>query len=269
MRPGSLDGKIAIVTGGAQILGAAVVTSLHEAGASVVVADINAADGERVAERLGDGVVFVETDITDDAQLDALVATTVERFGGIDILVNGAATYLDSLLDTTRADWLEALNVNLVSGVLLTARVAPHMEARGGGSVINFASVAGKRAGTRSFVYGATKAANLGVTRNEAVHLAAKKIRVNSVSPGWTWSTPVVNMTGGDRELVDRVAGSFHLPGRIGDAEEVGAVVAFLASDDASFVTGADIAVDGGLTAMGPEGLGQSLTPLLERMEEH
>ncbi len=193
----------------------------------------------------------------------------MERFGGVDILVNAAATYLDSLLETTRDDWHSALDVNLVSGVLLTARVADHMERRGGGSVVNFASVAGKRASTRSFVYGATKAANLGVTRNEAVHLAPKKIRVNSVSPGWTWSTPVVNMVGDDRALVDATAGSFHLPGRIGNAEEVGAVVAFLASDDASFITGTDIAVDGGLTAMGPEGFGGALAPLLERMEEH
>ena len=171
---------------------------------------------------------------------------TVERFGGIDILVNGAATYLDSLLETTREDWHTAIDVNLVSGVLLTARVAPHMAERGGGSVINFASVAGKRAGTCSFVYGVTKAANLGVTRNEAVHLAPMKIRVNSISPGWTWSTPVVNMTGDDRAFVDKIAGSFHLPGRIADAEEVAAVVVFLASDAASFITGADIPVDGG-----------------------
>ena len=192
---GNLDRKVAIVTGGAQILGAAVVTALHEAGASVVIGDINTEDGGAVSARLGERAAFVETDITDDEQLDSLVAMTVERFGGIDILVNGAATYLDSLLETTREDWHTAIDVNLVSGVLLTARVAPHMAERGGGSVINFASVAGKRAGTCSFVYGVTKAANLGVTRNEAVHLAPMKIRVNSISPGWTWSTPVVNMT--------------------------------------------------------------------------
>ena len=266
MGNGNLDGKVAIITGGAQILGAAVVTALHEAGASVVIGDINAEDGEAVAARLGERAAFIETDITHDEQLDALVAMTVERFGGIDILVNGAATYLDSLLETTREDWHTAIDVNLVSGVLLTARVAPHMAERGGGSVINFASVAGKRAGTRSFVYGVTKAANLGVTRNEAVHLAPTKIRVNSISPGWTWSTPVVNMTGDDRAFVDKVAGSFHLPGRIADAEEVAAVVVFLASDAASFITGADIPVDGGLTAMGPEGLGEALAPLAERM---
>ena len=267
MGNGSLDGKVAIVTGGAQILGAGVVAGLRDAGASVVVADINVEQGEAVAAELGDSVAFVETDITNDGQLDMLVQATLSRYGGIDILVNAAATYLDNKLDTTRADWHTALDVNLVSGVLLTAKVADHMAARGGGSVINFSSVSGKRAGMFSFVYSATKAAILGVTRNEAVHLADKKIRVNSISPGWTWSTPIEAMTGGDRALVDEIAGNFHLPGRIADPEEVAAVVVFLASDAASFITAADIAVDGGYTALGPEQMGQMLQPLLEAME--
>ena len=154
-----------------------------------------------------------------------------------------------------------------MSGVLLTGKVADHMAARGGGSVINFSSISGKRAQPLFFVYSTTKAAILGVTRNEAVQLAEKKIRVNSVSPGWTWSSPIEGMTGGDRALVDEVAGNFHLPRRIADPEEVAAAVVFLASDGASFITGSDIAIDGGYTAMGPEQMGQMLTPLLEAME--
>ena len=264
---GSLDGKVAIVTGGAQILGAGVVAGLHDAGAKVVVADINVEEGSALADKLGDGAAFVETDITDDAQLDALVAATVDRFGGVDVLVNLAATYLDNLMETTREDWLTALNVNVVSGVLLTAKVVDHMEARGGGSVINLASISGKRAGPLFFVYSTTKAAILGVTRNEAVQLAGRNIRVNSVSPGWTWSAPIDGMTGGDREFVDEIAGNFHLPGRIADPEEVAAAVVFLASDASSFITGEDIAVDGGYTALGPEQMGQMLQPLFERME--
>jgi NAD(P)-dependent dehydrogenase (short-subunit alcohol dehydrogenase family) len=116
-------------------------------------------------------------------------------------------------------------------------------------------------------VYSTTKAAILGVTRNEAVQLAEKNIRVNSVSPGWTWSAPIEGMSGGNRALVDEVAGNFHLPGRIGDPHEVAAAVVFLASDKASFITGTDLAVDGGYTAMGPEQMGQMLTPLMEAME--
>lgn len=260
----NLQGKNAIVTGGATLIGEKVVEALEDAGANVLSADINTDDGQRVADSLGDGVLFSHTDVTDDSQLDALVADCIEAFGGIDILVNAAATYLDDGIDTSRADWLTALNVNLVSGVLLTAKVAPHMASRGGGSVINFASIAAKRATTLFFVYGVTKAAILGVTRNEAVKLAEHGIRVNSVSPGWTWSNPIHGMSGGDRKFVDEVAGKFHLPGRIADPEEVAKVVVFLASDWASFITGEDIAVDGGYTAIGPEALGQLTAPLFE-----
>ncbi len=238
----SLEGKAAIVTGGATLIGAKVVEALAEAGASVVSADI--ADDP-------------PTDVTDDAQLDALVQRCVDLFGGIDILVNGAATYLDDGIDTSRADWLTALDVNLVSGVLLTSKVAPHMAVRGGGSVINFGSTSGKQVTKSSFVYSATKAAILGVTRNEAVALADQGIRVNSVSPAWVWSNPVQAISGGDRAKVDEVAANFHLTGRVADPEEVANVVVFLASDLSSFITGADIPVDGGYGALGPEALGQ------------
>lgn len=265
---GDLGGKAAIVTGGAQILGAGIVEGLHEAGAGVVIADINVEAGEAVAARLGDRARFVETDVTDDEQLDRLVSATIEAFEGIDVLVNGAATYLDDGLETSREDWHTALDVNVVSGVRLTAKVADHMEARGGGSVVNIASISGKRAQPLFFVYSVTKAAILGVTRNEAIRLAGKGIRVNSVSPGWTWSAPIEGMTGGNRALVDDIAGNFHLPGRIGDPHEVAAAVVFLASDKASFITGEDIAVDGGYTAIGPEQMGQMLEPLLEAMAE-
>ncbi len=264
----NLQGKNAIVTGGATLIGEKVVEALETAGANVMSADINVDDGQRVADSFGDGVRFLSTDVTDDAQLDALVQECLDAFGGIDILVNAAATYLDDGLETTRSDWLTALNVNLVSGVRLTSKVAPHMAKQGGGSIINFASIAGKRATNLFFVYGVTKAAILGVTRNEAVKLADHGIRVNSVSPGWVWSNPIHGMSGGDRKLVDEVAGNFHLPGRIADPEEVAKVVVFLASDWASFITGEDIAVDGGYTAIGPEALGQLSAPLFEAQSE-
>lgn len=259
-----LEGRVAIVTGGATLMGAKVVEAMHAAGARVVSADINAKDGSAVVGELGDRASFSATDVTDDTQLDDLVDFTVATYGGVDVLVNAAATYLDSGLETTRDDWHTALDVNLVSGVLLTAKVAPHMASRGGGAVVNFASISGKRAQPLFFVYSVTKAAILGVTRNEAIRLAEHNIRVNSVSPGWTWSNPIKEMTGDNREMVDELAGNFHLPRRIADPEEVANVVVFLASDAASFITGEDIAVDGGYTAIGPEQMGQLLQPLLE-----
>ena len=248
----SLTGKTAIVTGGATLISDKVVEALVAAGAKVVSADINDEEGQRRAAEYDDRVVFTATDITDDAQLDALVGLSVDTFGGVDILVNAAAVYLDDGLETSRDDWLAALNVNLVSGAMLTAKVAPHMERRGGGSIINFASTSGKRATHFSFVYAASKAAILGITRSEAVKLADKGIRVNSVSPAWVWSNPIEEMSGGDRSLADEVGGELHILGRIADPEEVAKVVVFLASDWASFITGEDVAVDGGYTALGP-----------------
>lgn len=253
-----LTGKAAIVTGGATLIGDTVVAELVGAGASVVSADINLEEGQRRANEHGTSVVFAHTDVTQDSQLESLVEVCVDSFGGVDILVNAAATYLDDGLETSRADWLSALDVNLVSGALLIAKVAPHMERRGGGSIINFASTSGKRATHFSFVYAAAKAAILGLTRSEAVQLADRGIRVNSVSPAWVWSNPVAAMSGGDRALADEVGGELHVLGRIADPEEVARVVVFLASDEASFITGADIPVDGGYTALGPGAMDRS-----------
>ncbi|QBI20394.1 SDR family oxidoreductase [Egibacter rhizosphaerae] len=262
---GDLDGKRAIVTGGATLIGATIVAAMVREGATVVLADIDEEAGRREASRLDpERVVFRHVDVTADDQLDQLVDETVTRLGGIDVLVNGAATYLDNALETTREDWLRALDVNLVSGALLTARVAPHMAAAGGGAVVNLASISGKRAQPLFYVYSATKAAILGVTRNEALKLSDRGVRVNSVSPGWIWSNPIQEMTGGDRAMADGVGEHLFLTGRIGDPEEVAEAVVFLASDRASFITGTDLAVDGGYTAIGPEQMGQPLRPLLE-----
>ncbi|MEQ8697803.1 MAG: SDR family oxidoreductase [Bauldia litoralis] len=248
-----IEGKTAIVTGGATLIGSAVVEAFAEEGAKVAVADINVEGGRALADRLGDRVWFDPLDITDDAGLDAFVAETAERFGGIDFLVNLACTYLDDGIESGRADWATALDVNLVSGIMMVRAVRPHMVARGGGAVVNFGSISAKVAQTGRWLYPVSKAAILQVTRNEAMDLAADNIRVNSVSPGWTWSAIMNELTGGDRAKTDKVAAPYHLLGRVGDPQEVARTVVFLCSDDASFITGADIPVDGGYSAMGPE----------------
>jgi NAD(P)-dependent dehydrogenase (short-subunit alcohol dehydrogenase family) len=197
--------------------------------------------------------VFLRTDITEDEQIDACIAATVEQFGGVDCLVNVACTYLDNGIDSTRDEWLTALNVNLVGGAIFTQKVAPAMRERGGGAIVNFGSISGKRAQPGRMLYAASKAAIIGMTRNQALGLAADNIRVNSVSPGWTWSNVIRDMSGDDHAKADEVAGALHLIGRLVAPEEVGATVAWLCSDDASGITGTDIAVDGGYTAIGPE----------------
>lgn len=248
-----LDGKTAIVTGGATLIGAAVVRAFCAAGTRVAVADIDEEGGRRLADELGDAVLFSPTDIRDDAQLERLAAGAAERFGGIDFLVNLACSYVDEGLASTREDWLESLNVNVASAALAAKIVRPYLVERGGGAIVNFASISAKVAQTGRWLYPVGKAAIVQLTRNMAMDLAPDAIRVNSVSPGWTWSKVMVELSQNDREKTNRVAAPFHLLGRAGDPEEVANVVLFLCSDDASFVTGADYAVDGGYSAMGPE----------------
>lgn len=259
-----LGGKTAIVTGGATLIGAAVVRALVGAGAKVAIADVDTAGGEAVASELGDDVIFRETDLRDDAQIERFVAEAAERFGGIDILVNLACSYVDDGFASTREQWHESLDVNVVGAVMMAKAVHPHLVARGGGAIVNFTSISAKVAQTGRWLYPVSKAALVQLTRNMAMDLAPDGIRVNSVSPGWTWSKVMVELTGNDRAKTDRVAAPFHLLRRVGDAEEVARVVVFLASDEASGVTGADWAVDGGYSAMGPEQAEPAIPKLAE-----
>ncbi len=248
-----LAGKVAIVTGGATSIGAAIVRSFNAVGTKVVVADLEDRAGMALVAELGGGVLFHHTDVTDDAQIAACVTATVASFGGIDILVN-----------TSRAEWLASLNVNLVGGAVFVHEVAPHMRRRGGGAIVNFSSIAGKHGQRGRALYPTSKAAILQLTRNEAMELAADRIRVNAVAPGWTWSAVIERLTKGDRAKADRIAGDYHPLGRVGDAEDVARAVLFLCSDDARQITGIDLPVDGGYAMTGPD----QGTPRMGRLAE-
>jgi NAD(P)-dependent dehydrogenase (short-subunit alcohol dehydrogenase family) len=258
-----LRDKVAIVTGGATLIGAHVVRAFHREGSKVVIADVDP-KGQGVAAELGPDVLFVQTDLSDDRRIAACVDKAVKTFGGVDFLVNLACVYIDNAMQASRQDWLDSYNVNLVGGVMMLKAVHPHMVKRGGGAVVNFGSISAKVAQTGRWLYPVTKAAILQLTRNEAMDLAADHIRVNSVSPGWTWCRLMDELTHGDKVKTNRVGGQFHLLGRVGEPGEVAEAVLFLCSTHASFITGTDLAVDGGYSAMGPEMAAPAIAKLME-----
>jgi NAD(P)-dependent dehydrogenase (short-subunit alcohol dehydrogenase family) len=256
-----LAGKAAIVTGGGTLFGEAVAKVLIADGAKVLIVEINAESGAAAAKSVG--ASFVQADITNDADIDKVIATALKELGKIDVLVNLACSYDDAGAATTRAQWMNTLNVNVASSALLGEAVRPHMKKQGGGSIINLTSISSSVAQIGRWAYPVSKAAIVQLTRNMAMDYAPDKIRVNAVSPGWTWSAIMNMLSQGDRKKTDRVAAPFHLTGRVGDPEEVANVISFLASDRASVVTGADWAADGGYSAMGPEQAVPAI-PLLE-----
>jgi len=256
-----LDGKVAIVPGASTKIGQAVVRALRAAGVRVMAADIDVANGKALE---ADGVIFKETDIRHDDQIEALVDATKQAFGRIDFLVNVACTYRGQRGGSRRGpNRLDALNVNIVGSVMLMQAARSEL-AKNKGAIVNFGSISARVAQTGRWLYPVSKAAILQLTRNQAMDLAPDGIRVNAVSPGWTWSNIMDELSGGDRAKTDKVAAPFHLLGRTGDPEEVANTILFLCSDEASFITGTDIRVDGGYTAMGPEQAKPAIPLLME-----
>lgn len=247
-----LEGKVAIVTGGAASIGAAISRQLHHHGATVVIAARSIDKGESLVKELGSRVMFVATDLKEDSDLKRLVDKTVEHYGRIDILINNACAYGDEGSSTSRETWLDTLNVNVVSGALLGELARPYLSANKG-AIVNIGSVSGDFPHIGRWAYPVSKAAVKHLTKAQAVDYSSDGIRVNLAVLGHIWSDPIAGITGGSREKADQMSLPYNLLGRVADPAEVGEVVAFLASNSASYMTGSEVAIDGGYGALGPE----------------
>ncbi|WP_024286922.1 glucose 1-dehydrogenase [Cellulomonas sp. KRMCY2] len=244
-----LDGKVAIVTGGARGMGAEDTRRLVAEGARVVIADVLDADGQALAAELPDSTIFVHLDVSSAASWAAAIEATHAAFGPVTTLVNNAGILSYASVDTAEEeDFRRVLSVNLVGPFLGIKAVVPDMKSAGGGSIVNISSAAGLVGLPSLAAYTSSKWGLRGLTKEAALDLGRFGIRVNSIHPGGI-RTPMA--AGADDSMFATQA----MP-RIGEVREIAAAVAFLASDDASYITGAELAVDGGMVlgALPPAG---------------
>jgi 3alpha(or 20beta)-hydroxysteroid dehydrogenase len=244
---GKLEGRVAVITGAARGQGEATARLFAEEGAKVVIADMLDAEGEAVAQGIGDAALFHKLDVSDEDQWAALARAATDRFGAPDILVNNAGiVHPASLADLKKADFERVLQINLIGAWLGIKTLSPAMIAKGKGAIVNICSTSGLWGMNGLTAYSASKWALRGISKTAAMELGHKGVRVNAVFPGGI-NTVMGNVTNEEAsELAKYYVGQPIQ--RIGEPEEVARTSLFLASDDASYVCGAEIAVDGGMT---------------------
>ena len=243
---GRLDNKIAIITGGARGMGAATVRLFVAEGAKVLIADVLDADGSALAAELGANAAFIHHDVTDETSWGTVLAKATSQFGKVDVLVNNAGVLLFKTLATTeKAEFEKVLGVNLIGAFLGMKIIGSHMVENGRGSIVNISSVDGMKAANGLAAYCASKWGVRGLTKVAAMEYGHKGVRVNSVHPGGV-DTAMGNPYAEANADVNKRYGMVPLQ-RVGEPEEVARTSLFLASDEASYLCGAEIAVDGGM----------------------
>lgn len=258
---GKLEGKVAVITGAASGLGRATAIRFANEGAAVVVADLNSQGGETVVSEIaatGGRAVYQHTDATSEQEIKSMIDRAVREYGRLDITYNNAGLTgaIGPIESTTEAEWDKTIAI-LLKAVFFGIKhsVAP-MRAVGGGSIVSTASIAGLSGSFRLHAYSAAKAAVINLTRTAAIELGKDKIRVNCICPG-VISTPLVHgRIPGGKETLDPLLAKAQPLQRAGQAEDIANMVTFLASDEANWVTGAAMVVDGGFTAGTPFQLG-------------
>ncbi|WP_103350238.1 3-oxoacyl-ACP reductase [Amycolatopsis sp. CA-128772] len=250
------EGRVAVITGGASGIGLASARRLASEGAKVVIGDLTPDSGKAAADEIGGA--FIQTDVTDAEQVENLFHSTVEQFGSVDVAFNNAGISPpedDSILTTGIEAWERVQRVNLTSVYLCCKAVLPHMQRQGRGSIVNTASfVAVMGAATSQISYTASKGGVLAMSRELGIQFARENIRVNALCPGPVNTPLLKELFAKDPERAARRL--VHVPvGRFAEPEEIAAAVAFLASDDASFITASQFLVDGGIS-------GAYVTPL-------
>lgn len=252
-----LAGKAAIVTGGAKGIGRGIAEVFAEEGAKVAVLDWDADAGAATARSLGAApcAIYVEADVSDERDAERAVEEAASEFGALHILVNNAAVFVQKGIEATVEDWQRVMAVNVMGPALMAKYAVPHIRRAGGGAIVNIGSVSSFIAQKGYLTYNATKAAVAEMTRCLALDLVDDDIRVNGVCPGAVWSSQVERLAqelGLSREeaALRPNLGAEQMMKRIADPREIGYAVLFLASDEASYITGANLMVDGGWTAL-------------------
>ena len=255
------EDRIAIVTGGANGIGYSIMTELLKEGAAVVFSDISE-EGHNLAASLrkeGYSIHFCHGNMGEETFCKQIVDEALERFGRVDFLVNNAFSFVGAGLEAKAEDWNLSYTVGPIAYARMAQAVANPIRTSGKGAIVNIASISAHIAQINRWTYNSAKSAVLGMTRCMALDLGPQ-IRVNSVSPAWIWTREVdkaSQLDGGGRAKWEPVWGAFHMLERCGEPLEVARPVLFLLSDDASFITGTDLAIDGGYLSIGPEGLGK------------
>lgn len=256
-------GKVVIVTGGSSGIGRSIVEELCKEGASVALTGISDVGHSTEAELTNSGfdVLFIRGDMSDEAFCKQIVDETLQKWGKVNYLVNNAFSFVAKGIDAKTADWERSYFCGPIAYARMVQNVVEPMKKEGGGAIVNMSSISGHIAQIDRWTYNSAKGAVKTMTKCMALDLAQFNIRVNVLSPAWIWTRELekaAQLDGGGRSKWEPIWGKYHMLRRVGEPVECAAPTLFLLSNDASFITGEDLAVDGGYLAIGPEGIGET-----------